>query len=154
MVIALIGESCTGKSTIAAGLKERLGAEVYSGKDYLRLAKNEAEAKERFRALLAAAVEPGAAALIYVVSEKEHLPLLPEGAFRILVTAELPAIEERFARRMGGKLPPPVAAMLQKKHGMFDEEPNDVHIKSGMTDADAACSAILARLAPAQGCGS
>lgn len=39
MVIALIGESCTGKSTLAGMLKEKLGALVFSGKDYLRLAK-------------------------------------------------------------------------------------------------------------------
>ena len=36
MVIAIFGESCTGKSTLARALKERLGGEVYTGKDYLR----------------------------------------------------------------------------------------------------------------------
>lgn len=39
MVIAIFGESCTGKSTLARALKERLGGEVYTGKDYLRMAK-------------------------------------------------------------------------------------------------------------------
>lgn len=146
MVIALIGESCTGKSTIADALREKLGAAVYSGRDYLRLAKNEAEAKEKFRAALAAAAEPGGNAVIYVISEKEHLPLLPEGALRVLVTAELAVIVERFARRMGGKLPPPVAAMLERKHGMFDAEPHAIHIKSGEMGPDAACAAILAKL--------
>lgn len=41
MVIALIGESCTGKSTIAEELKKRTNAEIITGKDYIRLAKNE-----------------------------------------------------------------------------------------------------------------
>lgn len=49
MVIGIIGESCTGKSTLADKLKPLLGAEVYTGKDYLRLAKNEAIAKKLFR---------------------------------------------------------------------------------------------------------
>lgn len=41
MVIALMGDNCVGKSTIAECLKQKLNAEVFSGKDYLRLAKNE-----------------------------------------------------------------------------------------------------------------
>lgn len=56
MVIAIIGESCTGKSTLAERLQKRLNAQVFSGKDYLRLAKNEAIAKAMFAKKLAAAV--------------------------------------------------------------------------------------------------
>lgn len=44
IVIAILGNSCTGKSTIAELLAQRLSAEVYSGKDYLRLARSEAVA--------------------------------------------------------------------------------------------------------------
>lgn len=33
MLITIFGESCTGKSTLADALKERTGAQVYSGKD-------------------------------------------------------------------------------------------------------------------------
>ena len=39
MLIGMIGESCTGKSTLADRLKAQLNAEVFTGKDYLRLAK-------------------------------------------------------------------------------------------------------------------
>lgn len=39
MVIALFGDSCTGKSTIAERLAETSSLPIYSGKDYLRLAK-------------------------------------------------------------------------------------------------------------------
>ena len=147
MVIALIGESCTGKSTLAGILKEKLGALVFSGKDYLRLAKGEGDARQAFCTLLAAHMKPDAEPFIYVISEKEHLAFLPAGALRILVTAELPVIQERFARRTGGKLPPPLAAMLEKKHGMFDAEQHDLLIKSGEMSMDAACAAIIERIA-------
>ena len=74
--------------------------------------------------------------IIYVISESEHLPLLPEGALRILVTAELELIKSRFAQRMRGNLPAPVATMLEKKHGCFDARPHDIHVVSGETDLD------------------
>ncbi len=50
MVIAIFGESCTGKTTLAERLKHALNAEVYAGKDYLRLAKNELMFWNWFRA--------------------------------------------------------------------------------------------------------
>ena len=143
MLIAIFGESCTGKSTLAEKLKASLGAEVYTGKDYLRLAKNESIAKVMFQKRLAAAVS--GESIIYVISEKEHLALLPEGTVRILVTAELELIKARFAQRMRGTLPAPVAAMLEKKHGCFDAEPHDIHVVSGETDLDTVSMEIAAR---------
>ena len=143
MLIAIFGESCTGKSTLAEKLKASLGAEVYTSKDYLRLAKNESIAKVMFQKRLAAAVS--GENIVYVISEKEHLALLPEGAVRILVTAELELIKARFAQRMRGNLPAPVATMLEKKHGCFDAEPNDIHVVSGETDLDAVSMEIAAR---------
>ena len=98
MLVAIFGESCTGKSTLAGMLKERLGGEIWTGKDYLRLAKDEAGAKKLFTEKLREAVTGGP--LIYVIAEKEHLSLLPEGAVRVLATAELKTIKERFAARM------------------------------------------------------
>ena len=131
MVIGIFGESCTGKSTLAQMIAERFSCEVVTGKDYLRLAKNESVAKALFQKKLLAAVS--GENLIYVISEKEHLPLLPEGACRILVTADLETIQSRFAQRMRGNLPAPVAAMLEKKHGCFDGEPHHIHVVSGVT---------------------
>ena len=81
--------------------------------------------------------------IIYVISEKEHLSLLPEGALRILVTADLELIKARFAQRMRGVLPAPVTAMLEKKHGCFDGEPHDLRVISGETDLDAAVARIM-----------
>lgn len=135
MVIGIFGESCTGKSTIAEKIAASFPCEVFTGKDYLRLAKNENIAKVMFQKKLTAAVN--GENIIYVVSEREHLPLLPEGALRILVTADLDLIKSRFAQRMRGNLPAPVAAMLEKKHGCFDAEQYDLHIVSGETDLDA-----------------
>ena len=56
MFIAIFGESCTGKSTLANKLSAKLDARIYTGKDYLRLAKNEAIAKNLFQKTLSDAV--------------------------------------------------------------------------------------------------
>ena len=135
MVIGIFGESCTGKSALAEKIAASVPYEVFTGKDYLRLAKNENIAKVMFQKRLTAAAN--GENIIYVISEKEHLSLLPEGAFRILVTADLDLIKSRFAQRMRGNLPVPVAAMLEKKHGYFDAQPHDIHVVSGETDLDA-----------------
>ncbi len=123
MVIGILGESCVGKSTFAQLLKERLNATVYSGKDYLRLAKNEGIARKLFEKKLQDAVN--GEHILYVIAEREHLSLLPEGAIRIRMTADLPLIQERFSLRMGGILPLPVAQMLARKHSCFDGEAVD-----------------------------
>ena len=134
MLIGIFGESCTGKSTLAEKIAGSLPCEVFTGKDYLRLAKNENIAKVMFQKKLTGAVD--GENIVYVISETEHLPLLPEGAIRILVTADLETIKARFAQRMRGNLPGPVAAMLEKKHGCFDDVPCDIHVISGQTDLD------------------
>ena len=74
MLITIFGESCTGKSTLADALKERTGAQVYSGKDYLRLAKSEGMAKALFQKQLKEAAA-GEGDLIYVIAEPELLAL-------------------------------------------------------------------------------
>ena len=144
MVIGIFGESCTGKSTLAEKIAVALPCEIFTGKDYLRLAKNENIARTMFQKKLNAAVD--GEHILYVIAESEHLPLLPEGALRILVTAELETIKERFAQRMRGNLPPPVAAMLEKKHGCFDAVPHDIHVVSGETDIDAMAAEIASRV--------
>ena len=141
MLIAVFGESCTGKTTLAGALKERIGGEVYTGKDFLRLAKNEADAKRIFSEKLRQAVS--GENVIYVITEREHLALLPEGAVRVLAAADLETIKERFSARMHGKLPAPVAAMLERRHGCFDGEPHDFRVVSGETDLEEDCARIL-----------
>jgi cytidylate kinase len=145
MVVCIFGENCTGKSAIANQLRERLDADIYNGKDYLRFAKSEPEAKKAFSAMLASHAADRHT-VVYVAAEPEQLQLLPEDCQRVLVTAELPVIRERFAARMGGKLPPPVAAMLERKHGMFDNAPHDLLIQTGMQSAEDACEQIVSML--------
>ena len=118
MLIAIIGENCVGKSTLAKKISEKHGATIYSGKDYLRLEKNPSLALEKFKKLLQASLT--GEDVIYIITEKEHIQLLPEGAFRIVLTAELDTIKARFKERMRGNLPMPFEKMLEAKHGMYD----------------------------------
>ena len=141
MVIGIFGESCTGKSMLADKLKESINAKVYTGRDYLRMEKNEAAAMQSFQKKLYQAVN--GENIIYVISEKEHLPLVPDGSIRVLVTADLEIIKTRFAARMHGNLPAPVAAMLERKHGSFDMEPHDIHVISEHTSIDDVCGKIV-----------
>ena len=80
--------------------------------------------------------------LICVTTEKEQLALVPIGAVRILVTADIDTIKERFAARMRGNLPAPVAAMLERKHGCFDAEAHDVHVHGGSPKAQEVCELV------------
>ena len=128
MLIAIIGENCVGKSTLANKINETLNAKIYSGKDYLRLEKNPSLALEKFKTILKAAVIGDS--IIYLITEKEHLSLLPEGAFKIVITAELEVIKERFKERMRGNLPLQLEKMLEAKHGMYDNLKCDLKLDS------------------------
>ena len=125
MLIAIIGQSCTGKSTLAEQLRKDMAATVYTGKDFLRLAKNPTQAGQQFEELLSGAVT--GENVIWVISEKPHLALLPEGAVKILMTAPLDTIKERFRSRMKGNLPKPVEDMLERNYGIFDQVENCCH---------------------------
>lgn len=141
MVIGIIGENCSGKSTLAEHMKDTFGAEIVTGKDYLRMAKSEAEAKRLFQEKLKAAVTGDN--VIYVISEPDHLALLPEGAIRILVSADLDTIKARFKARMHGVLPGPVERMLENKHGMFDNGTYDYRFDGVSGNAGALCEQLM-----------
>ena len=142
MLIGIIGENCAGKSTLAEALQAELGAALVTGRDYLRLARSESAARALFSEQLKAAV--GGGDLIYVISEPEQLALLPEGAVRILVTADLDTIKARFRAMLRGNLPAPVEAMLEKKHGMFDSCGHDYHYDGVDGDPIRLCEALKA----------
>ncbi|MGB4589548.1 MAG: hypothetical protein WBI17_10000 [Clostridiaceae bacterium] len=129
MVICFIGESCTGKSAAADEIQMETGAKIFTGKDYLKLAKNEEEAKKAFRRLLESQVNE-TEMVIFVVSEKEDLLLVPEDALRILFTADINVIKERFKERMHGHVNPAVEKMLERKAGLFSEVKHDLVIES------------------------
>ena len=128
MLIAIIGENCVGKSTLANKLNEKLPAKIYSGKDYLRLEKNPSIALEKFKTILKESVTGDN--IIYLITEKEHLDLLPAGVFKIVLTAELEVIKERFKHRMRGNLPLPLEKMLENKHGIYDNLECNIKIDS------------------------
>lgn len=144
MVIGIIGENCSGKSTLAEEIKNTIGAEIITGKDYLRMAKSESEAEALFREKLKNAVAGGH--VIYVISEKEHISLLPADAIRILVKADPNTIKARFQARMHGNLPAPVAQMLERKHGMFDDESCDFQFDGASGDPSEICGMIKNRI--------
>ena len=118
MLIAIIGENCVGKSTLANKINEKFNAKIYSGKDYLRLEKNPSSSLEKFKTILKESVIGDN--IIYLITEKEHLNLLPEGTFKIVLTAELEVIKERFKERMRDNLSLPLEKMLESKHAMYD----------------------------------
>lgn len=140
MTLIIMGDSCTGKSTIAEALRAETGAEVFSGKDYLKLAKGESAAKLLFKRKLAQEN------VIYVVTEREDLALAPENAFRVRVTASLETIQRRFAERMHGNLPEPVKQMLARKHGAFDTERCDLCFNADETASADTAKQILSAI--------
>lgn len=144
MVIGIIGENCTGKSTLAAEIQKRLGGEIVTGKDYLRLAKSEAMAAALFKKRMKEAMT--GENILYVISEPDQVKLLPEGAVRILVRADIDTIKERFKARMRGNLPAPVEQMLERKHGMFDAGAYDYTFDSDRDDSATFCNALAADL--------
>ena len=144
MMIGIIGENCSGKSTLAEEIKNTIGAEIITGKDYLRMAKSENEAVSLFKEKLNDAVT--GANVIYVISEKEHISLLPDGAIRILVKADIDTIKARFRARMHGNLPAPVEQMLERKHGMFDSGIYDYQFDGASEDPSEICGIIKDRI--------
>lgn len=100
MVIGIIGENCSGKSTLAEALQKVINAEVITGKDYLRMAKSERDAVSLFKEKLNNAVFGDN--IIYVITDSEHVELLPDDAVRILVYADIDTITEKVKRESKG----------------------------------------------------
>ena len=132
------------RSTLAERIKETLGGEIITGKDYLRMAKSESEAVSLFREKLCQAILGDN--IIYVIADPEHVKLLPDGAIRILVTADLATIKERFTARMHGNLPAAVALMLERRHGMFDAGEYNYCFDGGAGGAEAFCEVLKREL--------
>lgn len=118
MLIAIIGENCVGKSTLAGKINEKFDGKIYSGKDYLRLEKNPSVAETTFKNLLKDATKGDN--IIYIITEREHLNLLPDNTFKIVLTADIEVIKDRFKARMRGNLPLPLEKMLEANHGIYD----------------------------------
>ena len=144
MVIGIIGENCTGKSTLANEINKELGAEIISGKDYLRMAKSENEAEMLFKEKLQRAVTGDN--IIYVIAEPELIGFLPEGTIKILVKADLDIIKERFRKRMHGNMSELIEMVLEKKHGMFDRGNYDYYYDGTSDNALVFCEELKKRI--------
>ena len=132
MLYIFMGQSCTGKTTVANQLKNRIGTvEMFTGKDYLRMAKNQHEAWKVFlKKLSEAASGSTGETVIYILTEKDLLEeiLEIEGVHKVKFTASLETIKIRFAQRMGGQLPPPVAKMLERQHEEWETVKGDISV--------------------------
>ncbi|WP_066505067.1 hypothetical protein [Abyssisolibacter fermentans] len=131
MLLIFMGESCTGKSTIASKLKELKKLEIFSGKDYLRFAKNEASAWEVFsEKLMKASLETDVTkSIIYVVTEKDELSKLDGiNSINVKFTADIDVIKSRFSKRMKGNLPKPVEKMIERKSLEWKDVKGDLYI--------------------------
>ena len=144
MVFGIIGENCSGKSTLANEINKELGAEIISGKDYLRMAKSENEAATLFKEKLIKAVTGGN--IIYVIAEPELIAFLPDGAIKILVKADLEIIKERFRKRMHGNMSGLIEMVLEKKHGMFDRGNYDYYYDGTSDNASVFCEDLKKRI--------
>lgn len=128
MLIGIVGENCTGKTTLANEINKYIPSVIYTGKDYLRMDKNPFMAEEKFNKILKEeTVEKN---IIYIITEKDHLKFLSSDAFIIVVSEKLEVIKQRFKERMQGNLPKAVELMLEKKHGIYDDLLCDLRIKS------------------------
>lgn len=126
MLFIFMGSSCTGKSTVAEELSKLTPSEVFTGKDYLRLAKNDKEAWRIFdENMTKASVDKDVSnkSIIYVISEKDVLSKINSlnSAITVKFTAHLDVVKERFAKRMRGNLPIPVEKMIEKQVKAFND---------------------------------
>ncbi|MDR0821170.1 MAG: hypothetical protein LBN40_01725 [Oscillospiraceae bacterium] len=135
MILAFIGENCTGKSVVADCFQKEYSTEVFIGGDFRKFDKNKQVAEQIFRDKLKT-YESELKPVIYIISEREHLRFLPENSVRVYFFADIDTIKERFAERTGGKLPPGVAEMLESKHGMFDDEKRDFEVNDTLDSVE------------------
>ena len=118
MVLFLFGPSCAGKSTIARMLSEKLEAELWVGKDYLRLARNEQSAWDLFKVKIEQALKSDLhkhKTLIFVANDvtQENLEFFDRAEIiKIKFIADLEILKSRFSARLKKDLPDPIIHML------------------------------------------
>ena len=134
MLIAIFGESCTGKSTLAEKIADSLSCEIITGKDYLRLAKNENIAKMLFQKKLQAAVTGEKCGQI--AAHALSKPGLDQFQVCSNQDPQCPLRQQRQMFLFRDYINDVLAVMLEKKHGCFDDVPHDFYVVSGETDLD------------------
>lgn len=115
-----MGPSCSGKSSAGEELKKLINVQVYAGKDYLRLSKNENDAWKIFSDKLKTAScnnDLNSESIVYIISEKNDISKIEciHDAVTVKFTADSEIIKDRFVQRMRGNLPKPVEKMLERQ---------------------------------------
>lgn len=145
-----MGPSCSGKSTTAIQVKDLIGAEIFTGRDYLRMAKNQNEAWRVFYEKLSNAAfnqESASENIIYLITEKAQLDKIAsiKGSCKVKFTASLETIKSRFSQRMHGKLPPPVEKMLVNQYEEWKNIKGDINVDTTDDNAIAKIVGFITR---------
>ena len=139
MLIVIAGERCTGKSALARAILDKIHAELFTGRDYVRLAPTEPEAVDKFQLLLAEK-QRSEDYVIFLLTAPDLYNLVPPGSFVVMCRSRLETSKARFARQMpDGVLSPSIAAMLEHQRGSFDHIPHSLTL-----DTDGADLSLLA----------
>ena len=139
MVYIFMGPSCTGKSTAVRRVKEIADVEVFTGKDYLRMAKGESEAWQLFYDKLinaSSSKEPIKERIIYLITAKDEYIRIKdmENLYKIKFSASIDAIKERFSHRMHGRLPQAVELMLERQYKEWEDIDGDITVDTSLED--------------------
>lgn len=117
MLYVLFGPACSGKSSAAKELQKLTNGVVFSGRDYLRLAKNEQNAWSLFLQSLNDAAQhqgPATPCIIYVLADPNEA-LKIDGAIKVRFTADIDVLKERFAKRTGSMSGPQIDRMFSHR---------------------------------------
>ena len=142
MVIALIGGRCCGKSALARAICDKVHARLFTGRSYMELDPDETRARALFRDLLIQEQFTNSY-VIYIVTEKELVDLLPPRCLRVFCKAGLKTVMARFSEQMQEPLTQTMAAMLKRQYNSFDECPHDLSVDPTWYDPDILAVAIL-----------
>ncbi|MDD4297986.1 MAG: hypothetical protein PHC69_13690 [Ruminiclostridium sp.] len=137
MLYVFMGPSCSGKSSVARELKSLINIQIYTGKDYLRMAKNEQDAWKVFNEELKKASnnkELNSQSIVYITSEKKDVSKIEclDNAVTIKFTANSEVIKSRFAQRMKGTLPKPVEKMLEQQFSDWENVNAELLVDTGI----------------------
>ena len=128
MLLLFAGPSGSGKSSAAALLKDKLKAEVYSGKGYYRMAKSPAEAWKKFQAVLQEAVAGKRNVILILVGTANLEKFKAMGRFQLIrFTAPREVLEKRFVGRTG-QVSPQISKMIQDQESLWQDVPCDLVI--------------------------
>lgn len=147
MFIMFVGPSCGGKSSTAKVFQEKFGLKIYTGKDYLRLAKSETDAWKVFTEICQTAKENKqlcSHSVIYIASETDKFSDLAKiSSFTVHFDASQEILEKRFAPRTGGFVPPPIKKMIEKQKNNWLAVEADFHIDTTESTADYSAEKVL-----------